>query len=73
MVPKEIKTIALKNLSDATCILLLDCIFTAFKDKHLHEGREARGHEDRGSPGHVKTLIRLHKQAAATVVLSLCV
>lgn len=28
-VPKKIKTNALRNLADATCILLVDCLFTA--------------------------------------------
>lgn len=70
MLPRKIKTHTLRNLRDAVYIFLLNCAFTALEDKYLYQGCKASGLEERGSPGHVKTLIWHHKKAATTVVIS---
>lgn len=49
MVPRRIKTNALRNLVDATCIFLLNCTCTAFKAQHPQWRSEPSGPEDRGS------------------------
>lgn len=72
MLSEKIKTDALRNLADAICIVLPNCTFTALKYKQLYAGSKAPGLEERGGPGHVKTLIWHHKQAATTVATSPC-
>lgn len=72
MLSKKIETNALRNLAGTTCILPLHCTFTALEDMHLYEGSKASGLEERGSSGHVKVLIWHHKQAATTIITSLC-
>lgn len=69
MMPKSIKTNALRNLVDATCIFLLNWTCTALKAQHPHGGASNLAFMT-GSVRTFETVIQQCKKSASTIVVT---